>query len=75
MAEKYFLQTVTRWKHRKENNMRKKDKEFFEYMEKNFKTPPEIAELFYYFDRRVVRYRLIIAVLLMIIVLLIIFKP
>lgn len=28
--------------------MRKKDKEFFEYMEKNFKTPPEIAELFYY---------------------------
>ena len=57
-----------------EGNMRKKDKEFFEYMEKNFKTPPEIAELFYYFDRRVVRYRLIIAVLLMIIVL-IIFKP
>lgn len=55
--------------------MRKKDKEFFEYMEKNFKTPTEIAELFYYFDRRVVRYRLIIAVLLMIIVLLIIFKP
>lgn len=54
--------------------MRKKDKEFFEYMEKNFKTPSEIAELFYYFDRRVVRYRLIIAVLLMIIVLLIIFN-
>lgn len=75
MAEKYFLQTVTRWKHRKENQHEKKDKEFFEYMEKNFKTPPEIAELFYYFDRRVVRYRLIIAVLLMIIVLLIIFKP
>lgn len=57
-----------------EGNMRKKDKEFFEYMEKNFKTPPEIAELFYYFDRRVVRYRFIIAVLLMIIVFLIIFK-
>ena len=55
--------------------MKKKDREFFEYMEKNFKTPPEIAELFYYFDRRVVRYRLIIVVLLMIIVLLIIFKP
>ena len=58
-----------------EGKMRKKDKEFFEYMEKNFKTPPEIAELFYYFDRRVVRYRLIIVVLLMIIALLIIFKP
>ncbi len=55
--------------------MRKKDKEFFEYMEKNFKTPPEIAELFCYFDRRVVRYRLIIVLLLMIIVLLIMFKP
>lgn len=25
MAEKYFLQTVTRWKHRKENNMKFND--------------------------------------------------
>lgn len=71
-----MITETTKEQHKEqEENMRKKDREFFEYMEKNFKTPPEIAELFCYFDRRVVRYRLIIVVLLMIIVSLIIFKP
>ena len=45
--------------------MKKEDEQkWFEF----HKIPPELAELFHYFDRRVLRYRIIIMILIGVIV-------
>lgn len=44
----------------------KDERKWFKFHE----VPPELAELYHYFDRRVLRYRIIITILLVVIVVL-----
>ena len=49
----------------KETDMKnKEEKEWFEFHE----IPPALAELYHYFDKRILRYRIIITILLVVIV-------